>query len=768
MKTNIKTLVMSLSLIASANAFAGLGGLNVQSNLGEPFAGSVVVTGKEAEALIQSGSVNVAGSNISGSVIPQANGTAVVRLRSSSAINEPIIRFVISAGNQRRQYSAMLNPANYRQNATKTTPKAAVIEENRTQAKNKSLAKKETKVEKANKFTPIVHGKGSYHRVQAGETVSILADRYRPHNMTHAQAVQAIIAANPKVLNASNGHVLYKDANIYIPFKSSAVTSTPANVPQTTAEPQQTTPNTAAPINTTIPSTPSTTVETTPASAPTNNNIASSSPTTEQDTMASAASVAVASENALAASEPIASEVAPPPTPPVEQPIPQPIPEEESTLDLPWSLLGLGGAAVLGLGGLAYALRRRKNNAIDTDDAEDDWEDDDTDDSIIEDDDDIQLEEIIVTAPPQPIQTNIETVAAVEDDEFIIEDTLANTPNKNQLDEFVESVPMTDSFFESAPSNQFNNFAPHNASSPTFEEMSFSNNVTDKAQQTVNDIEEISFDFNDIIEKNTVDTGTSIVGTTVSQKEEVAHEVHETDSWLDNLDDLYGTADQNNVEPSKPQEQPAAAESNSWLEAYTIDEETSSLAKPEEVTPNNNDSVFDFVVTETVANTTPETPAVQNNEPVQLTDDNSLDFLNFVLEDEPEISANADKAVELVQPVSQTDNTLSIDDFTTNFFDEEKAIPDVKKGETQSTVSTNSIRQDWLDAQEEPARIDSVGFVSESVGMAAPLEAKLELAKMYLEIDDAVAARETLRELIDESTGDIQTAAQQLLTELGG
>ena len=63
---------------------------------------------------------------------------------------------------------------------------------------------------------------------------------------------------------------------------------------------------------------------------------------------------------------------------------------------------------------------------------------------------------------------------------------------------------------------------------------------------------------------------------------------------------------------------------------------------------------------------------------------------------------------------------------------------------------------------------NDAGFVSEAVGLTEPLEAKLELAKMYLEIDDAVAARETLRELVTESNGDIQAQAQQLLDELGG
>ena len=58
--------------------------------------------------------------------------------------------------------------------------------------------------------------------------------------------------------------------------------------------------------------------------------------------------------------------------------------------------------------------------------------------------------------------------------------------------------------------------------------------------------------------------------------------------------------------------------------------------------------------------------------------------------------------------------------------------------------------------------------MSGALGLAEPQEAKLELAKMYLEIDDAVAARETLRELISESSGSIQAQAKQLLDELGG
>lgn len=58
------------------------------------------------------------------------------------------------------------------------------------------------------------------------------------------------------------------------------------------------------------------------------------------------------------------------------------------------------------------------------------------------------------------------------------------------------------------------------------------------------------------------------------------------------------------------------------------------------------------------------------------------------------------------------------------------------------------------------------GFISESVGMTAPLEAKYELAKMYVEIGDPEAARETLQELLEESDGGILAKAKAMLEEL--
>nr|WP_282956145.1 FimV/HubP family polar landmark protein [Neisseria canis] len=51
--------------------------------------------------------------------------------------------------------------------------------------------------------------------------------------------------------------------------------------------------------------------------------------------------------------------------------------------------------------------------------------------------------------------------------------------------------------------------------------------------------------------------------------------------------------------------------------------------------------------------------------------------------------------------------------------------------------------------------------------MTAPLEAKYELAQMYIEIGDPEAARETLNELVEEASGDILAKSKALLAELG-
>lgn len=113
---------------------------------------------------------------------------------------------------------------------------------------------------------------------------------------------------------------------------------------------------------------------------------------------------------------------------------------------------------------------------------------------------------------------------------------------------------------------------------------------------------------------------------------------------------------------------------------------------------------------------------------------------------EPEVSAAGSKG--------WSDNEVDFSDTNITFDD-------------GSADSSDDLAIDWSDL--DMAEGDSKpAFVSESVGMTAPLEAKYELAKMYIEIGDPEAARETLNELIEESSGEIQAKSRALLNSIGG
>ena len=116
------------------------------------------------------------------------------------------------------------------------------------------------------------------------------------------------------------------------------------------------------------------------------------------------------------------------------------------------------------------------------------------------------------------------------------------------------------------------------------------------------------------------------------------------------------------------------------------------------------------------------------------------------LQAEPEVSAAGSKG--------WSDNEVDFSDTNITFDD---GLAD----------SSDELAIDWSDL--DMAEGDSKpAFVSESVGMTAPLEAKYELAEMYIEIGDPEAARETLNELIEESSGEIQAKSRALLNSIGG
>ena len=136
--------------------------------------------------------------------------------------------------------------------------------------------------------------------------------------------------------------------------------------------------------------------------------------------------------------------------------------------------------------------------------------------------------------------------------------------------------------------------------------------------------------------------------------------------------------------------------------------------------------------------------------------DSSEEALDFVVEETEQPQPEADTLpfeIKQDEPVAFQDGV----DFS---------IENTQEASADETIEWENLGvEDTADSSNEHSGFES-GFISESVGMTAPLEAKYDLAKMYVEIGDPDAARETLTELLEDASGEIRNKAQALMNEL--
>lgn len=798
--------------MTSMSAVAGLGGLNVQSNLGEPFSASIVVTGNEAQAILQSGSVNVTGGNIHGTVVPQGNGNAVIRLRSNSVVNDPIVNFVVSAGNQTRQYTAMVNPAHYRPADAVQRTRRAPATRLRPIAQKPAATAVDTvdTIEADAPHNPTstmqkTSPRPRYYRVQHGESVSSIAARYRPRGMSVQRAIRALIAANPRAFHHGR---MYRNVTLYIPSAAQWHAYANTSSERRRAAHRLAAQRPSAPVENTVNQVennqPAPTVETPPAPPPANpapvetqakpvNNATEQpaapvnqtpepapvepsvpvkpeapvvAPASEVQAASNVPGEMVAASDFAAASEtsaPAVEEVAPPPAPPAVE-TPPPAPVEEEGMDL--MQMGLiGGAAALALGGAAYALsRRRKPNESGRGESEDEFE---------------ESEEEFEGSAPQEMWVN-EEFTLPEDDTYEDSSTKSvsvhsqTTNDEFSLDTFEPEIDVTkpnavadDEWLVDSQETQTSSAAHDDF----FDESLFAADTTAPSAPIVE--EEVH-----------VAEPAPVVPTTVEE---------ESSDDLDWLSEQFGG---NETVEEAPVKEASVVEETSFDDFDTDIKPAAEVAESADTFDLDTPAEEDF--TANFADNVIETPAAVE-EP-----------LDFSVLDQTEESFSTDlpevaheDALEFDLPSSDASLDVGVDHSVTQFADlgethadtadlamdmgfddldiaEAPAAPEVPAAAPATeadffaddlTIDTPAVEPvkdvSALDSAETPD-VQDAGFVSEAVGMTAPLEAKLELAKMYLEIDDAVAARETLRELVEESTGDLQQQAQQLLSELGG
>ena len=815
----IKLIAASVALAVSVGASAGLGGLNVQSHLGEPFSGNITVTGEEAQALFNGGKASVSNANLRTSV-HRAGDRAVINIRSAKAIKDPVLIFQVSTGSQSREYTAIIDPADYlvkgdstprvrqepppayasqqidrqaareRINRALRSGNASADVANNTRKDgidNKKSKNAQTQPKQTQNAASSVQGEPRYgkrHLVKQGETLTEIATRIRPQGMTVEQAIQALVKANPGVfINKNADHMLAgKVLNIPTQFDMKQAAAKQAAEKSLVSDKQQ--PQTAAASKASsekseaaktnasaenkagenkageeAKSNKEAKLEQQPAqvtaSAPqgATQEQAASSVGTEEVLQPGIAEQTAASETAKSTPEAQVEEA----LAAQQNSAAQSEAVEESSEDGgSWRWLLIGGGALLALLLLLKALGKRKAAAVAP---------------VVpvpsagydEEDDDISFAETVIADEAKPEQfVQAKAVPAEEPDGLSIEDDFDD-----------------EAFF----------VQPNAAKEATEDEINIniddiddkhvgivSSAVTvDEETEKRRDLDWDSVESTESVYEPEPENPYQPVSVVIEGRhQEEAVEEPDNTAHIQQFDEVqsnFGTSSHDANEETKEADASVGEEEYSYTEP-AVAEEVSDLE-------------FDYE-----ASDAPEVQ--QQNQTVGAEDvkgfeeaEEGWDFFSEKIESQPieplpefttseqtsSEKLNEGEALEFASVDTSADEAVAEEPFeikqdegiTFQESDEDFGLADSQGNEVEETIEWENLT---VDEEVNKSAFDS-GFISESVGMTAPLEAKYELAKMYVEIGDPGAARETLQELMEEATGDILDKTKALLAELG-
>ena len=660
--------------MTSLSASAGLGGLNVQSHLGEPFTGSITVTGEEAQALLNGGKATISNGNLRAAV-RKSGDKAVVTIRSSKAIKDPVLVFQVGVGAQSREYTAIIDPAGYdskdaasvrirlatesqsseptrnaRQPATKNNKAAG----NQTARARKDVQRKAEKkqVQTASAKNDTAARSGRQHLVRTGETLIAIASSIRPQGMTLDQTIQALVNANPDVFIDNNANRMLAGKVLNIPNRSElqrlaasapvktntaaekgneAVNAIEAKTEKPVVQPEAQTEAQVkdAGVNTQqqeeVKQASAEQAEQA-ASAAVNENTASTVPASDgQEAMASDAQENVVASEPVATTDSVAEQT-----------------ESESDGNL-WKWLLAGGAALIAVWLLLKAAGKRK--------------------------DEPEAAPVSRKDKEEAVQKNVAASAAA------VAATKVTPSEKTQDGLFIED--------------------------------DFEDDVVINEVEESSNIDDVKLDLGKIDNSQA-----GILSGAVTHDVETEQRRHADWDSIESTESVYEPEPENPYQPvSVVMPERKEEQVNTFAEF--------DLAAEKKVSESRNEEPLEFTV---------ETP--------EASDGHVLPF---------DVKQDQDLQIQ------ETKEEVEKEEAASEFVIEEGALEWGAEDVSVAADKSNSER----------------GFVSESVGMTAPLEAKYDLAKMYIEIGDPEAARETLQGLIEEAEGDILHKAQKLMKELG-
>lgn len=207
---------MLMPVVAAA---AGLGQMKVASGIGEPFKATIdLLSATPAELstlkaslapeetyLAQGIERTADQKNIKINVGNDANGKKVLKLSSNQPISEPFVDMLVvlewSNGRIVRQYTALLDPPEYKREVSKPTPPATNSFDN-TSVDNSTSDIKNSGASKAT--APAKRTTKKEHLTRSGDTLSKVARRMRPDGVSLDRVLVALFEANPEAFVDNN------------------------------------------------------------------------------------------------------------------------------------------------------------------------------------------------------------------------------------------------------------------------------------------------------------------------------------------------------------------------------------------------------------------------------------------------------------------------------------------------------------------------------------------------------------------------------------
>ncbi|WP_107928724.1 FimV/HubP family polar landmark protein [Neisseria animaloris] len=815
MKNNhrIKLIAASVALITSFSAVAGLGGLNVQSNLGEPFVGTVTVTGEEARILLNGGAASLSDGSLRTSV-RKSGDNAIINIRSNSPVQDPVLVFQINVGTQSRQYTAIIDPPDY---SLENTQRISVVEEQQNvrdrifstvpdtekselisetgrfktkkfqeQKQSKQTQQKTDSVDKTNtdKGLEAVASnektvadsrsepqlKGEY-TVRRGETLTAIASRIRPSGLTVSQTVQALVLANPESFKNRNANQIVAGAILNIPSAAELRRFAKEGAQVAIQEPSVTPGAASAPTSQAPVEKPS--ISTPTASAPAGTGLV--------EIPVSASEV----------KETEAAKVAPVPASEVEVPAASDLPasvveapkadtESETESGGWWRWLLFGGLGLIAL--LLLLKKAGKRKAVDEEYSDDIQEDERLFDEQPSDISQIRTHQSVVyPTHTEPLGREKATASlAAARAGLMPKKGSAGTDELSVEDDFDDEIFFTEA--KDVPVEETEENINLDLGSIDRQQGGIVSGALTQDEETEQrkyaDWDKIE-STESVYEPEPENTYQHVAVELQAVKEEVAEQV-------DNIIDIEVDSFENEGTVEKiqqeeighieldvhPQEVQARVDQ---LQVETV--EVNDVSEEKHVISSAVESL-DIRVDERE-----EVQSVSNLEPLEFTASTKGNEVSTV-KDKLHVPTEAERAEEF--PVaadaeeSPTDQQTTVGDsvvtssdsewFDVKMQDDGIAFQDSENFANAEVIANadDSETIEWessISVTDEDTRAGS-GFISESVGMTAPLEAKYELAQMYMEIGDPEAARETLLELLEESSGDILARAKTMLEEL--